>query len=298
MEIKINTKNMKALECLSSRTRVKILELLGEGPKNIGELASNLDVSSAITTRHISMLESAGIVQTKNLPGKRGLQKVCSLAVDKITLSLMKEPSSVKYNTVSIPIGQYASYKVSPPCGLASTQQLIGVSDDPRYFSDPDRVKASLLWFHTGWIEYKIPSYVMVTQDPSALEISLEICSEFPGYNENWPSDIHFSINDIPIGVWTSPGDFGDRKGTYTPDWWRMKTQYGLLKTLRITSEGSMLDGIILSDVSIDQIPIKHGQDLSLKISVPKDTTHPGGINIFGRGFGNYDQDIEVTVEY
>jgi predicted transcriptional regulator len=30
---------------------------------------------------------------------------------------------------------------------------------------------------------------------------------------------------------------------------------------------------------------------------VPETAEHPGGINIFGRGFGNYDQDIVLRLK-
>lgn len=298
MKVPVSTVYMNLFECLSSRTRVEIIELLGNGPKNIGELAGILNVSSAIITRHISLLEEAGIVSTESLPGKRGLQKICSLAAGEITLTFKKEVQVKDHHTISIPVGQYVAYEVSPACGLASTESLIGICDDPRYFSDPGHVNAALLWFQTGWVEYRIPSYILTPQPVHAIEISLEICSEFPTYKEDWPSDINFYLNDMLLGVWTSPGDFGDKKGAYTPDWWRAGTQYGLLKTIRITSQGTMLDGVLLSEITIDRLPIQHGKDLSFKIAVPKDARYPGGLNIFGKGFGNYDQDIEVRVEY
>lgn len=56
MRVPVSTKHMGLFECLSSRTRVEIIELLGYGPKNIGELADILNVSSSIITRHISIL--------------------------------------------------------------------------------------------------------------------------------------------------------------------------------------------------------------------------------------------------
>ena len=38
------------------------------------------------------------------------------------------------------------------------------------------------------------------------------------------------------LGTWTSPGDFADIRGKYTPDWYPDNlNQYGLLKTIRIT---------------------------------------------------------------
>ena len=42
-------------------------------------------------------------------------------------------------------------------------------------------------------------------------------------------------INDVAVGTWTSPGDYGDRRGIYTPTWWKLEgSQYGKLKTWRI----------------------------------------------------------------
>ena len=35
---------------------------------------------------------------------------------------------------------------------------------------------------------------------------------------------------------------------------------------------------------------------IRLKVGVKADAKHPGGINIFGRGFGNYDQDIVLRL--
>ena len=52
------------------------------------------------------------------------------------------------------------------------------------------------------------------------ITLSFEISSEAPGVCDNWPSDITFRLNDINIGKWTSPGDFGDVRGMFTPDWW------------------------------------------------------------------------------
>ena len=298
MKATVNTENMKLFECLSSVTRIQVLESLGKGSRNVGELAEAIGVSSAIMTRHVAFMEECGLIHTENLPGKRGLQKVCYLAVNEIILSFNKEEPSTEVHTVSIPVGQYASYQVSPTCGLASKDGLIGINDDPRYFSSPDRVNAALLWFQTGWVEYAIPSYLISTKPLKAVEISLEICSEFPIYKDEWPSDIHFYLNKVFLGIWLSPGDFGSKKGIYTPEWWRAGSQYGLLKTIRITKSGTMLDGVRLSDVTLEQISLEKNKDFSFRIAVPENARHPGGVNIFGRGFGNYDQNIEVRTEY
>ncbi|HHV59701.1 MAG TPA: ArsR family transcriptional regulator [Clostridiaceae bacterium] len=298
MKVTINEKSIELFGCLSSITRIKIIELLSKKPRNISELSDLLGVSSAIVTRHISLMEKVGLITTENLPGKRGLQKICSLKEKEINLIIENAAKPEHSQKVSIPVGQYVAYDVHPVCGLVSKTGPIGLHDDPRYFSDPKHVDAALIWFQHGWVEYRIPSYVITKRALRSIGISLEMCSEYPKYNENWPSDIHFYLNGVLLGVWTSPGDFGEKKGLYTPEWWKGRTEYGLHKTITVTNEGTMLDGTHLSDVKIKDLDIAHGKDIFFRIHVPQDAYHCGGINIFGKGFGNYDQDIEVIVEY
>ena len=45
------------------------------------------------------------------------------------------------------------------------------------------------------------------------LDLSAEICSEVAGFDNRWASDITVWINDVEIGTWTSPGDFGGERG-------------------------------------------------------------------------------------
>jgi predicted transcriptional regulator len=303
MKIDVSSKNIYFFTALGSETRINILEILKSGDKNIGELANSLGISSAIMTRHINMLEQAGLIKTINIRGKRGIQKLCTLSEDEFTLVLNKNiailPSqSMKIpKTLSIPVGQYSSYEVAPTCGLASSEKLIGMCDDQRYFSIPERFNASILWFQSGFVEYEIPGYLFDNDSLDSLEISLELCSEYPNYNETWPSDIYFYLNEILLGVWTCPGDFGQSKGTYTPTWWNMGTQHGLLKKISITKRGTMLDGMNFSQVAIDDLKLALNKAAYFKICSPKNTVHPGGINILGRGFGNYNQDIEITIK-
>lgn len=299
MIIDVTTSNMKVLECFSSETRVRIIELLNEKPYNIGELAEALGLSSAIITKHIQKLEEARIVFTENTVGKRGTQKRCSLNVDKMTLVLRtaedEKPRSQTGFTVDLPVGQYIRYKVRPTCGLASSVKRIGMMDDPRYFDDPERTTAEHLWFASGFVEYRIPNYLVGQETASCLTISLEICSEAPYYNDNWPSDITFSINNMDVATWTCPGDFGSKRGQYTPEWW-VDTQYGLIKVLSITDEGTFIDGVRFSDVRINHLNIKTGQELLFRISCSESAANCGGVSLFGKNFGNYPQDIRVTV--
>lgn len=298
MKIEATKKNLNILEIFSSETRIGIIELLAGEPKNIGELAACLGLSSAVITKHIQKMQGAGIVKCESMTGIRGMQKICSLAVDQVVFQLKPDIARDNHCFLTIPVGQYSSFEIKPTCGLSSVTQIIGVVDDPRYFADPDHVKASHIWFGSGWVEYVIPNYLLVNQKIKRLNITLEISSEAPGYNENWPSDIVFSINDIEIGQWTCPGDFGERTGVFTPEWWQSGSQYGLLKTLQVNETASFIDGIRISGVKASELEIEYGKGITFKVASPKNARNPGGINIFGQGWGNYGQDITVSLEY
>lgn len=303
-QLKVSTESLNFFEAMSSVTRIKIVEMLGKCPMNIREIAQKLGLSSAIVTRHIDILEKAEIVACEFKPGKHGVQRICRLDMDELALRFRPKKRGGFSYRYSVPVGQYSDHEIQPTCGLAGRNSLIGMLDDPRYFSDPEHNAASLIWFGSGFLEYHLPNYLLENQKAKSLKISLEICSEAPGYNEKWPSEITFSVNGIEIGSWNSPGDFGGRKGVLTPEWYTLGTQYGLLKTITVNRSGSYIDGIQFSNQTIQDLSLfsespitfriisseKHGNSSSLQAS--------GGVSLFGRYFGNYRQDIEVCLEY
>jgi len=193
-----------------------------------------------------------------------------------------------------MPIGLYTRYNVIAPCGLCSVENIIGYLDVPSSFLDPARMKAGLIWFETGYIEYKFPNNSLYKERPvTGVDLVAELSSEIPGTNKEWMSDICVSINGVSIGTWTSPGDYGDRRGKYTPAWWKLEgSQYGLLKSWRVTPSGSFIDGVKISDVNLDDLQLSEHHSITVRIGVEEKAEHVGGINIFGRGFGNYDQDL------
>jgi transcriptional regulator, ArsR family len=298
MNIQAEEKWLPVYEALASKVRLKVIQLLAQKPRNIKELAEELGLSSAIMTMHVKKLEKAGLISTKRIHGNGGVQKLCSLAVNHIEIDIPMEKEERKYYQTIIPIGHYTDFEIEPTCGLATLEKVIGYYDDPRYFLDPDRVNAKILWFSKGYVEYKIPNYLLPGQQPEELEISIELGSEAPGYNNNWPSDIYFEINGVYVGQWTSPGDFGGERGKYTPSWWNTNiNQYGLLKVIRVTHKGTYIDGEKISRVNLDDIDIYRKQ-WSLRIGVKEDAVHVGGVTLFGKGFGNYDQDIVARLYY
>ena len=202
------------------------------------------------------------------------------------------------YNT-EVKVGHYSDYDVYPTCGLATSQAIVGEVDDPRYFSHPDRINAGILWFTKGYIEYMIPNLLPSATKIDQITVSLEISSEAPGINNDWPSDISILLNDVKIGTWTSPGDYGDVQGIFTPDWWFPNwNQYGLLKMIVINKKGTFVDGLKISNVTINEFNLDYKSTVRFKFEIEEDAKNVGGITIFGSEFGNYNQDIKVRIAY
>ncbi len=286
------------LEALASETRMNIISLLASGPRNVKELAGDLGLSSAILVQHLNKLEKGGVIQTEKTSYRGVVQRRCTLALDSAELVFpFARESQERCHRISVPIGQFSDCRIEPTCGLATTERVIGVFDDPRWFLDPGRVNAAILWFSRGYVEYRIPNFLGRSQQPVALEISMELGSEAPGVNSDWPSDIHFSFNGKPLGFWTCPGDFADRRGRYTPPWWSSGVgQYGMLKILRFTPEGGWIDGQPLP-VSLTDLDIRR-KDWVFRISVPDDARNVGGATLYGKGFGNHPLDLEFKLFY
>lgn len=299
MNIEVSTANMKFLECFASETRVRIIELLREQSRNIKSLSMALGIQPPIVTRHVQMLEEAGIIRSELVPATRGMQKLCILQLGEATLNFKRSedgPVPGCHRTV-VPVGQYADYHVSPPCGLVSGAKRIGMCDDPRYFGDPERMDARMVWFAKGFVEYRIPNYLVRGERPRMLEITVEICSDAPCSTSETPSDITFMVNGRELGTWTCPGEFAQPHGKFTPHWWT-KTQYGLLKTVRVDEGGTYIDGVRTSGMTIGELDIRPGAEMRLRIASLDNARHSGGVSLFGSGFGNYDQDMEINLWY
>ncbi|EYD76605.1 Transcriptional regulator, ArsR family [Rubellimicrobium mesophilum DSM 19309] len=289
------------LRALASPARVRALRLLRrKGPLNVNEIAAALGLPQSSVSANVQVLEDAGLIRTETQRARKGNQKVCHSLFDEVLVTFKDEPHATDSGTIetSMPLGLYTSCQVTAPCGLCSPQGIIGLLDVPDTFLDPGRMGAALIWFTRGYVEYQFPNNArLLGGDVAALEVSMELSSEVPGTSADWPSDITVSINHVEVGTWTSPGDFGDKRGVYTPDWWKLKgSQYGKLKGFRVTTEGSFVDGVKISSVTIKDLNLSEHRSIRLTVAVREDARHPGGLNIFGRGFGNYDQDIVLRL--
>ena len=291
---------LETFKALGSDTRIQILNILLENEQmSMNQLATELNISNGALTGHIKKLEECGLINISNESAGHGNQNMCSVTQDRIIVDIKKPIDYKNVFETEIKVGQFSRHQVWPTCGIATSESVIGEFDDIRYFNHPDRFTANILWFTKGYVEYTIPNLIPSNQRITQLSISAELSSEAPGIDNNWPSDISFYINDTKIGMWTSPGDFGDVHGMFTPQWWPQNwNQYGLLKLLVINDYGTYIDGLKISDVSTLSLHLDYSSDIRLRLAVENDSEHVGGITLYGKSFGNYDQDIRVAINY
>lgn len=290
---------LRAFKALASEPRLEIMRLLSGGAYNVKEIAEALHMPLSTATLHVRALEEGGVIATELSAATRGLQKMCSRRFESLLLRLPPANAGGHQMQTSIPVGAYTGVEASSPCGLAGPTGMIGLLDDPASFFEPGRLEAQLLWFSRGWVEYRFPHRLPAGACPHSLSVAVELGSEAPLHAAEWPSDITFWLNEVEVATWTAPGDFGGRRGLLTPEWWPAdQSQYGLLKQLTVSTAGSFVDGLRLSPVTIADLGLQHDPLVRLRLGVKPGAANPRGLNLFGRAFGNYPQDIVVQLRY
>lgn len=293
----------KVAKALSSSVRLEILDILREKPLNISEISEKMGIPISSTALHMKVLEDSGIVITQSMPGLRGSQRVCGLKINQVTMTLLNQQGNFPNDNIyteTMPIGNYFDCKITAPCGIASENTFLSSEDSVYGFYSPDKHTAQILWFTQGYLEYRFPNIqIQKLKHIKSLEFSMELCSEAPGYNNSWKSDITFWINEREIGFFTSPGDYGGRRGKQTPQWWdNNMTQFGILKSLSITENGTFLDGEFFSPLTLSDFSLRDNPYISFKLGVKEDAHYVGGLNLFGEKFGDYAQNILMKIIY
>lgn len=284
---------------LASPERVLILRALRGNSMTISEIARKFYLSVSTATFHLHILQKAGLIDIVLMPGKRGHVQLCQVRFTSLSVYSfpLTAPLSGSVVTQEIPVGLYTGADMQFVAGFCTADEQI-MFDDGNFFS-PRRAEALLLWASGGYVEYAISN----TRPQKRLErisISLEVCSETMNYQLGWKSDITFWLCGREIATYTSPSDFGGRRGALNPAWWPdHSTQFGERKEITITREGCFLDSIPLHGDGLPTVADFDGLNtLVLRIGNKPDAAHIGGFNLFGRGFGDHAQDIRVELEY
>lgn len=284
---------------LSSPERVSILRMLYTRSMTVTEVAHALYMSVSTATFHLHILRDAGFINIVLKPGKRGHVQLCQLCLSSLHISAIPLDESAVGQAViqEIPVGLYTDAGMEFVAGFCTADEQI-MFDSGNYY-DPRRAEAQLLWASGGYVEYAI-SNTRPNEQLRRLSLSLEICSETLNYQIGWKSDITFWLNGRELCTFTSPSDFGGRRGRLNPDWWHDETtQYGELIEITVTDAGCFLNGAPTTCEHAPVISDFNGADtLVLRIGNKPDARYKGGFNIFGRGFGDHGQDIRIEANY
>jgi predicted transcriptional regulator len=165
-----SSRDTKALKALSSEVRVRILELLQNQELNVTEIARHLSIPQSTATTSVLVLEEAGLIDSHSANGVKGGQKICSSRYKEFLITFnppAPAPGEGGMIEVEMPVGLFTSYDVSAPCGLCSRDGIIGYLDVPGTFFSPERVKAALVWFERGYVEYKFPNNALYSEQKS-----------------------------------------------------------------------------------------------------------------------------------
>ena len=169
----------------------------------------------------------------------------------------------------------------------------------PDFFLDPDRVQAALIWFGRGYVEYKFPNNAkLLNSAVESVEFSMELSSEVPGTN------LELAVRHHALGQ--------RHRGRHLDLARRLRRQArrlhaGLVEARGLavrqaedladrSDGGTFVDGVRISDVTIDDLDLPRHHSIRMRIGIDDKAEHPGGVNIFGKGFGNYDQDIVMRL--
>ena len=292
----------KLARALASEERIKILRLIASQSMNVYEIGRRLNLPFSTVSNHIAVLEDAQVIFVSAQQGKKRHVKMCSRQLSRLTFYFMDntKKENTDAQTIEMPVGHFVEATVNPPCGLYTidkdnNSKMVAV-DQPYEFFSTNRFQSELLWFDHGFVSYNFinNSY---KKSASKLEISFECCSEIIYHRTDWPSDITVKLNDKELLTFTSPGDFGGRRGRYTPKNHHINsTQYGLLYKILIDENGTYLNNTLVQKTTIRDFKLIDLPFIKLSIGVKENAIHRGGINLFGKKFGDYDQSIVLTI--
>lgn len=280
-------------KALSHPIRIDILHQLFSAPKSITELAKLNNITNATVIFHLEILEKATLVYSKTMPSKKGKTLIFFINFSSINLYTKDEKETkIDICTQSVGVGNFIDAMFEKYMRLATKTESFILNNDDVF--DTRRFDAQMLCADNGYIKYAFSNSFAKSNKVEKLEISFEICSEAPYYRNDWKSEISMSVNGIELATYLSTGDFGGKRGELNPEWWENKfTQYGLLVNLTATEEGIFLNGEkVPSAQTINTLSIDKGNKIEFCIYTKKNAKYAGGFNLFGKGFGNYPQDI------
>ena len=80
--------------------------------------------------------------------------------------------------------------------------------------------------------------------------------------------------------------------------WWNA-SQFGLLYTLELTNVGTILNRVRQNEKDIDSYGIdKQTNAIKIRIGNKDDAVNRRGLNLYGKRFGDYEQDLVLSLVF
>ena len=292
----------RVARAMSVPKRLEILRLLGEkNVMSVNEISQTLGIPISSTSIHINILEEARLINCERVSSIHGTMKMCSRRCSSAMFHFRKDPPHrTKQFVQSMPIGAYSQAEaIVEPCGLASRMGPIGVYNRPNCFYLPERLDAEILWLNSGSLCYHFSPLMDASIQPEYLELSFEVCNDAQLESPVWQTDLRVYINGCLLGSSVCSCDSEGRRGALNPSWWPdVATQHGELQKWRVTSEGTYLQDVKISNVNLRDLQLSSAAKIIVLLHVPSTSHHCSGINLFGAGFGDYDQAIRLVIGY
>lgn len=285
---------------LSNEKRYDILIELSKTPiLTFRELQDRLNISKSALEFHLALLEKASLIVVRYKNSSSGTIRIIGRDAKSLYVGLYKpidhnvNPDWQFYNT-SLGVGMFSKYE-GYPLSYVTTEREFQNENIYR----KERYEASLIFTSMGLVTYTFPLELGTTKEIEEIKFSFELCSEAPLYDNDYKSDISFFVDGIFVETYVSSGDYGDRRGKLNPSWWSDRnTQYGKLIVLKINSQGVFINGILVnSKINIKDFDLTK-KYIELKLGNEKTSKYVGGFNLFGKDFGDYPIDIELSVGY
>jgi predicted transcriptional regulator len=84
-------KALRVADALTSTT-FNMLQLLSRERLSVSMIAEKLGLSQAYVSEQVQLLEELGMIKTRYEPGRRGISKICELAIKEVTIVIKSEP--------------------------------------------------------------------------------------------------------------------------------------------------------------------------------------------------------------
>ena len=134
-------------KALGNETRWRILSYLSDRFVTANQIAHDLGLPASTASRHIALLEDAGLVHTGMRPASRGLEKVVARRFEAILVDLPGAAGGADHVVdIPMPIGAYMAFEIEPTCGLASSRGADRSAGRPELVLRPrSRLRATAL---------------------------------------------------------------------------------------------------------------------------------------------------------